>query len=206
MQHFLIPELSQDSKPSPDWTPLLERVQRGQAIVGAAKAVPVLVGPLTLVAIAKGDFDKSEMTQRLVPAYVEALQALLALGVPEVQVYPLELCSFACFYIHSLHCIHISLVHISVFRLEGWVWVLIILFCCLPAATASFVVLHYPLPLSAPAFPLSSRCCTHGSSRKDPWLIWKALLIILGEERGSNPRGHQSDDVSSHIVHCIVQP
>lgn len=85
--HQIVPELNADSVPVPDWGPLLDRVRRGQAVVGAAKAVPLLVGPLTFVALSHGEFNASEMTQRLVPAYVEALNELAKLGVPEVQVY-----------------------------------------------------------------------------------------------------------------------
>jgi hypothetical protein len=85
--HQIVPELHADSIPVPDWSPLLDRVRHGQAVVGAAKAVPLLVGPLTFVALSRGEFDASEMTCRLVPAYVEALTELAKLGVPEVQVY-----------------------------------------------------------------------------------------------------------------------
>ncbi|KAL4539572.1 hypothetical protein Ndes2437B_g02062 [Nannochloris sp. 'desiccata'] len=85
--HQIVPELNADSVPVPDWGPLLDRVRRGQAVVGAAKAVPLLVGPLTFVALSHGEFNASEMTQRLVPAYVEALNELAKLGVPEVQIH-----------------------------------------------------------------------------------------------------------------------
>lgn len=84
--HQIVPELNSTSTPIPYWTPLLDRVRRGQAVVGRAKAVPLLVGPLTFVALSRGDFNASEMVQRLVPAYVEALHELAKLGVPEVQV------------------------------------------------------------------------------------------------------------------------
>lgn len=36
--------------------------------------------------MARGAFDASQLVARLVPAYVQALQQLKALGVPEVQV------------------------------------------------------------------------------------------------------------------------
>lgn len=85
--HQIVPELDADSTPDPDWSPLLDRVIRGQAVVGAAKAVPLLVGPLTFVALSHGEFNASEITKRLVPAYVEVLNELAKLGVPEVQVY-----------------------------------------------------------------------------------------------------------------------
>jgi 5-methyltetrahydropteroyltriglutamate--homocysteine methyltransferase len=84
--HCLVPELADGSQPRPDWSPLLDRVRRGQAAVGVGRAVPILLGPVTLVALARGEFDHSAMVARLVPAYTEALEALGELGVPEVQV------------------------------------------------------------------------------------------------------------------------
>ena len=42
--HYLCPELEPDLKPTPDWEPLLDRVRRGQAVVGKTRAVPILIG------------------------------------------------------------------------------------------------------------------------------------------------------------------
>lgn len=84
--HILCPELHSGSRPLADWSPLLDRVKRGQAIVGAQKAVPMVVGPLTLVSLAKGDFDRAEMVAALIPAYINLLEELRAVNVPEVQV------------------------------------------------------------------------------------------------------------------------
>lgn len=42
--HTLVPELSSDSVPSPNWSGLLDKVKRGQAVVGKDRAVPILVG------------------------------------------------------------------------------------------------------------------------------------------------------------------
>lgn len=42
--HYLVPELTTDSTPKPDWAPFLDGVRRGQATVGQAKAVPMLIG------------------------------------------------------------------------------------------------------------------------------------------------------------------
>lgn len=84
--HYLVPELSDDSAPKPDWTPLVEKVKRGQAAVGVAAAVPILIGPNTFAHLATGSFDQSAIVKKLVPHYVDALKQLAALGVPEVQV------------------------------------------------------------------------------------------------------------------------
>ncbi len=84
--HYLVPELSANSAPAPDWSYLLDRARRGQAAVGAARAVPMVVGPVSVVALARGEFDRAAMVTRLAPAYADLLAQLAELGVPEVQV------------------------------------------------------------------------------------------------------------------------
>jgi 5-methyltetrahydropteroyltriglutamate--homocysteine methyltransferase len=42
--HFMVPELAEDFTPRPDFSALLERLQRGQAAVGRDAAVPMMVG------------------------------------------------------------------------------------------------------------------------------------------------------------------
>ncbi|PSC76117.1 5-methyltetrahydropteroyltriglutamate-homoc ysteine s-methyltransferase isoform A [Micractinium conductrix] len=85
--HIIVPELCHDTAPCADWSPLLDRVRRGQDAVGVASAVPIVVGPCTLVGLARGEFDRSEMVARLAPAYAQLLRDLAALGVPEVQFH-----------------------------------------------------------------------------------------------------------------------
>ena len=155
--HYLVPELSDDSTPAPNWSGLLTKVERGQAAVGKERAVPILLGevaclparwaaqldacvaaagwpapgcrlvpgsrvhplpacwlatqadwptslescqvadalpphrapcagPNTLVGLARGEFDRSQLVGRVVPAYRSLLDQLRTLGVPEVQV------------------------------------------------------------------------------------------------------------------------
>lgn len=43
-------------------------------------------GPNTLLGLARGTFDRPALLARLVPAYVQLLRELVALGVPDVQV------------------------------------------------------------------------------------------------------------------------
>ncbi|KAL4447714.1 hypothetical protein ABPG75_004933 [Micractinium tetrahymenae] len=85
--HFLAPELTADSEPRPDWSPLLDRLKRGQEAVGRERAVPMVVGPVTLACLARGDFDRSAMVARLAPAYAALLRQLVQRGVPEVQIH-----------------------------------------------------------------------------------------------------------------------
>ena len=180
--HQIVPELNSTSTPIPNWTPLFDRVRRGQAVVGAAKAVPLLVGPLTFVALSRGDFNASEMVQRLVPAYVEALHELTKLGVPEVQVSILSidyqkkihqrairsLLRFSFFFFLFVQNLHHRPVGVGFWG----------------STLPSF--LHSINFLSASArFAFISRsrlcCCTFFLYHffflsRDPWLIWKALL------------------------------
>eukprot|EP00884_Botryococcus_braunii_P016286 jgi/Botrbrau1/3340/Bobra.0048s0035.1 len=91
--HYMVPELDLALVESavPDFAYFLERVKKGQSLVGKASAVPIVIGPNTLVGLAKpsGDapLDKSAAIQALVPSYVKLLKELKALGIPEVQIH-----------------------------------------------------------------------------------------------------------------------
>ncbi|KAK9811094.1 hypothetical protein WJX73_002072 [Symbiochloris irregularis] len=86
--HQLVPELSSSSTPKADFTYLIEKVKRGQEVVGKAKAVPIVIGPITLVSTAKATkLDVGAVVSSLVPEYVQLLKQLKELGVPEVQVH-----------------------------------------------------------------------------------------------------------------------
>ncbi|GAB5034800.1 5-methyltetrahydropteroyltriglutamate--homocysteine methyltransferase [Nannochloropsis oceanica] len=85
--HYLVPELTADSAPQPNWAPFLDAVRRGQATVGKDKACPMLIGPVTFTVLSRGDFDRSTVIQRLLPAYQSVLVELAKLGVPEVQFH-----------------------------------------------------------------------------------------------------------------------
>lgn len=86
--HYLVPELDADATPAADWSGLVDKARRGQAVLGAERAVPILVGPVTLVRLARlgAGADPSALVDALLPAYVDALRQLKELGVPEVQV------------------------------------------------------------------------------------------------------------------------
>jgi len=85
--HYLVPELTADSTPQPDWAPFLDAVRRGQVTVGKDKACPLMIGPVSFTVLSRGDFDRSVMIQRLLPAYQSVLSELAKLGVPEVQFH-----------------------------------------------------------------------------------------------------------------------
>ena len=92
--HYMVPELDAAvlAKATPDWSMFLDRVKRGQAAVGKAAAVPIMLGPNTIAGLAKpaegsDSLDKSAVVAALVPHYEAVLKELKALGVPEVQVH-----------------------------------------------------------------------------------------------------------------------
>eukprot|EP00208_Stichococcus_sp_RCC1054_P007050 CAMPEP_0206136888 /NCGR_PEP_ID=MMETSP1473-20131121/2104_1 /ASSEMBLY_ACC=CAM_ASM_001109 /TAXON_ID=1461547 /ORGANISM="Stichococcus sp, Strain RCC1054" /LENGTH=757 /DNA_ID=CAMNT_0053529723 /DNA_START=157 /DNA_END=2430 /DNA_ORIENTATION=- len=87
--HYLKLEADADLKPTPNFAGFIDKVKRGQAAVGADKAVPIILGPNTLVGLATvaEGVSRSDLVARLVPAYVDLLQQLKELGVPEVQVH-----------------------------------------------------------------------------------------------------------------------
>jgi len=86
--HYLCPEFSNSTFPTgSNWDTYIERTTRAQNLIGRSKAVPMIIGPLTLVSLANGDFNRSEMIRRLVPCYSELLAQLHQLQVPEVQVW-----------------------------------------------------------------------------------------------------------------------
>ncbi|KAL6774393.1 METE1 [Auxenochlorella protothecoides x Auxenochlorella symbiontica] len=87
--HYMVPELEASPAVKADWSGLLAKVERGQAVLGSDVAVPILIGPITLVSLARypEGTDASALVGALLPAYVEVLGRLKALGVPEVQMH-----------------------------------------------------------------------------------------------------------------------
>lgn len=83
--HYIVPEFSQETQFKLDASALL--TQLSQAVEQGVQAKPVIVGPLTYLAIgkAKDNSDKLALLPRLLPAYVELLSELAAAGVTWVQ-------------------------------------------------------------------------------------------------------------------------
>jgi 5-methyltetrahydropteroyltriglutamate--homocysteine methyltransferase len=82
--HYLVPELEADQRfalRAEHWTDPL----REAAAVGIDTR-PVVLGPLSLLALSKGVDRPLELLERLVPVYVELLRELAAAGAEEVQL------------------------------------------------------------------------------------------------------------------------
>jgi 5-methyltetrahydropteroyltriglutamate--homocysteine methyltransferase len=84
--HYLVPELSADTKFAVDTSALLAEIAEARALGYAAK--PVLIGPLTYLFLAKAapDFDRLTLLPGLVAAYRQILSELGRAGADWVQV------------------------------------------------------------------------------------------------------------------------
>jgi len=84
--HYIVPEFTAATEFKLDASRLLE--QMAEAKAQGVKAKPVIVGPVTYLALgkAKDDSDKLALLPRLIPAYTELLAQLAAQGVEWVQI------------------------------------------------------------------------------------------------------------------------
>ncbi|KAI0563769.1 5-methyltetrahydropteroyltriglutamate--homocysteine methyltransferase [Gracilaria domingensis] len=85
--HYLVPELNADICPSPNFDQYLRQIEFAQKEIGVDHVVPVVLGPVTYVHIARlSDIEPAQMLEKLLPLYVELLNLLKARGVAEVQI------------------------------------------------------------------------------------------------------------------------
>ncbi|HET7791820.1 MAG TPA: 5-methyltetrahydropteroyltriglutamate--homocysteine S-methyltransferase [Rhizobacter sp.] len=84
--HYIVPEFSAATQFKLDATRLVEQLAEARELGIAAK--PVIVGPVTYLALgkAKDDSDKLALLDRLVPVYCQLLDTLAAHGVEWVQI------------------------------------------------------------------------------------------------------------------------
>lgn len=84
--HYIVPEFTADTQFKLDASRLL--AQLAEARAQGVKAKPVIVGPVTYLAIgkAKDDSDRLALLPRLLPVYGELLDTLAAQGVEWVQI------------------------------------------------------------------------------------------------------------------------
>lgn len=84
--HYIVPEFTAKTTFKLDATRLLEQLTEAKA--QNVKAKPVIIGPVTYLAIgkAKDDSDRLALLPQLVQVYIELLEALAAQGVEWVQI------------------------------------------------------------------------------------------------------------------------
>lgn len=84
--HYLVPEWTAGISFAVDTTKLLNEVREARAL--GIETRPVLIGPLTLLLLGKGDaeFDPMSLLPKLTAAYIQVLNALVNEGVEWVQI------------------------------------------------------------------------------------------------------------------------
>ncbi|WP_073462939.1 5-methyltetrahydropteroyltriglutamate--homocysteine S-methyltransferase [Rhizobacter sp. OV335] len=84
--HYIVPEFTAATQFKLDASRLLEQLE--EARQAGVKAKPVIVGPVTYLALGKAKDDSSRLAllERLVPVYAELLEKLAAAGVEWVQI------------------------------------------------------------------------------------------------------------------------
>jgi 5-methyltetrahydropteroyltriglutamate--homocysteine methyltransferase len=84
--HYIVPEFSAATTFKLDASRLLEQLAEAQAL--GIKAKPVIIGPVTYLALgkAKDNTDKLALLDRLLPVYGELLETLAAQGIEWVQI------------------------------------------------------------------------------------------------------------------------
>jgi 5-methyltetrahydropteroyltriglutamate--homocysteine methyltransferase len=84
--HYLVPEVDAGLVPEPAFDDFLELVERARAVLGD-RAVPIVIGPVTLLSLARLETTFDTLLDQLLPLYTQLLGALAALGVTEVQLH-----------------------------------------------------------------------------------------------------------------------
>jgi 5-methyltetrahydropteroyltriglutamate--homocysteine methyltransferase len=84
--HYLVPEIEDGINPRADFTEFLAQVADARAVLGDA-AVPIILGPITLLSLAHMQLPFELVLEKLLPLYEELLSELAAKGFPEVQVH-----------------------------------------------------------------------------------------------------------------------
>ncbi|CAJ0821885.1 5-methyltetrahydropteroyltriglutamate--homocysteine S-methyltransferase [Ralstonia flaminis] len=84
--HYIVPEFAADTTFKLDASRLVEQLAEARA--QGVRAKPVIVGPVTYLALgkAKDDSDKLALLSRLLPVYADLLTTLAAQGVEWVQI------------------------------------------------------------------------------------------------------------------------
>lgn len=86
--HYMVPEFDASTKIKADFSTFLADVKRGIKFLGKSTAVPVVLGPVSLVYFTKISYGTKELLlAQLIPIYKLLLQDLTSLGVTEIQIH-----------------------------------------------------------------------------------------------------------------------
>lgn len=83
--HYLVPEIPVELQPT-DFSDFLTTIQRAKAMLWQ-KAVPIVLGPCTLLRLSRLEGTMDETLAQLIPRYIELLTQLKALDITEVQMH-----------------------------------------------------------------------------------------------------------------------
>lgn len=84
--HYLVPELGKAIAPTADFADFIALVERAREEIGE-RSVPLVIGPITLLALSRFEGDLAAAAGDLAPRYIELLRTLVELGVTEVQLH-----------------------------------------------------------------------------------------------------------------------
>ncbi len=84
--HYLVPEVDADTTPTADYADFIETVRRAQSLLGE-RAVPIVLGPVTLLRLARLEQPLEQVLDAMLPIYRDLLAELNDLGVQEVQLH-----------------------------------------------------------------------------------------------------------------------
>jgi 5-methyltetrahydropteroyltriglutamate--homocysteine methyltransferase len=84
--HYLVPEIDAAITPEANYGDFVELVQRSQRVLGQ-RAVPIIVGPMTLLFLARRSVELETTLQALLPLYASLLSTLSDMGIQEVQMH-----------------------------------------------------------------------------------------------------------------------
>jgi len=88
--HYLVPEFDQLDDPETNFADYFEALDLGQELLGE-RAIPIVLGPVTLLSLARLDHPIEQALEALLPLYRELLQELAGRRVPEVQLHEPQL-------------------------------------------------------------------------------------------------------------------
>ncbi len=84
--HYLVPEFESDLALKPDFDPYLSSLSQAQDRLGQ-RAIPILLGPITFLALSRLDIHWNEALEKLIPLYRELLEELRNRSFVEVQLH-----------------------------------------------------------------------------------------------------------------------
>jgi len=84
--HYLVPEFEAGSLSRSDFSDYLERLEEARSLLGS-RAVPIVPGPVTLLALSRCEVSLDEALESLMPRYRILLEEIRSLNYDEVQLH-----------------------------------------------------------------------------------------------------------------------